>query len=133
MIRLLASAIVKLIANAVALFVGNLVLDDMTVSGTAFVIAVVIFTGIEILVEPLLRQIALTNARALLGGTALVATLIGLVVTAAISDGLSITGGITTWVLATIIVWAVALAAQLLLPLVIFKKALANAQGVRVR
>ena len=133
MIRLLASAIVKLIANTVALFVGNLVLEDMSVSGTAFVIAVLIFTGIEILVEPLLRQIALTNARALLGGTALIATLIGLVITAAISDGLSITGGITTWILATIIVWAVALAVQLLLPLVLFKKALAGAQGARVR
>ena len=131
MIRLLASAIVKLIANTVALIVGNLILEDMSVSGTAFVIAVLIFTGIEILVEPLLRQIALSNARALLGGTALIATLIGLIITAAISDGLSITGGITTWVLATLIVWAVALVVQLLLPLIIFKKALAGAQAAR--
>ena len=131
MIRLLASAIVKLIANTVALIVGNLLLEDMSVSGTAFVIAVLIFTGIEILVEPLLRQIALSNARALLGGTALIATLIGLIITAAISDGLSITGGVTTWVLATLIVWAVALVVQLLLPLIIFKKALAGAQAAR--
>ena len=131
MIRLLASAIVKLIANSVALIVGNLILEDMSVSGTAFVIAVLIFTGIEILVEPLLRQIALSNARALLGGTALIATLIGLIITAAISDGLSITGGVTTWVLATLIVWAVALVVQLLLPLIIFKKALAGAQAAR--
>jgi putative membrane protein len=130
-IRLLASAIVKLIANTVALIVGNLILEDMSVSGTAFVIAVLIFTGIEILVEPLLRQIALSNARALLGGTALIATLIGLIITAAISDGLSITGGVTTWVLATLIVWAVALVVQLLLPLIIFKKALAGAQAAR--
>lgn len=125
MIRLLASAVVKLIANAIALLVGNFVLDDMSVSGTAYLLAVLIFTGIEVLVEPLFRDLAQRNARALAGGTSLFATFVGLVITAAISDGLSISGA-STWLFATILVWAVSLAAQLLLPLIIFKKALAN-------
>jgi len=36
---------------------------------------------------------------------------------------------VLTWVLATVLVWAISLAAQLLLPLVLFKKVLANRQA----
>jgi hypothetical protein len=44
-----------------------------------------------------------------------------------LTDGLRISG-LTTWVLATVVVWAAALAANLLLPLVIFKRVLAEAR-----
>jgi putative membrane protein len=124
-IRLLASAVISLIADGIALVVGSLVLDDMSLDAEGFVIALLIFTGIQVLVEPLIRQTAVRNAPALVGSTALLATLVSLVVTAAITDGLSISGGLT-WVLATVIVWAVALLGRLLLPLVIFKRTLAN-------
>ena len=125
MVRLVAVAVVSLVANAVGLVVAALLLDDMALDAVAFVIAVLIFTGVAVLIEPLIRQMALKSAPALLGSSALVATLISLVVTAAISDGLSISG-LGTWVLATVIVWAVALAARLLLPLIVFKEVLSN-------
>lgn len=130
MIRLLASAVVSLAASAIALVVAALVLDDMALDGGAFVIAVVVFTGALILVEPLLRQIAIKNAPALLGSSALVATLIALVVTDLVSDGLSISGAVT-WVSATVIVWLVALAARFLLPFVIFRRVFAEARDRR--
>jgi putative membrane protein len=131
MIRLVASAVVALLADAIALLVTSQVLDDMALDAGGFVTAVAIFALVSLLVEPLVRQVALRNAPALLGSTALIATLVSLVATAAIGDGLRISGA-TTWVLATIMVWLVALVARLLLPLVIFKKTLAargNAAG----
>lgn len=125
MIRLVATAVVTLIADAIALVVAAQVLDDMSLSTGGFALAVVLFAATGLLIQPLLRQVAITNAPALLGSTALVATLVSLIVTALVSDGLQISGGVT-WVLATIIVWVVALVARMLLPLVIFKKALAS-------
>jgi uncharacterized membrane protein YvlD (DUF360 family) len=127
-IRLTATAVISLLANAIALVVGALVLEDMALDGVAFAIAVVIFTVTGVLVEPLLRQIALKSAPALLGSSALIGTLASLVVTHVVSDGLTIRGA-STWVLATIIVWLVALAARLLLPVVMFKKALGRASA----
>jgi putative membrane protein len=125
MIRLVAVAVVSVIANAIGLVVAAVVLDDMTLDVAGAVTAILVFTGVAVLVEPLIRQTALKNAPALLGSTALVATLISLVVAALVTDGLSISGT-TTWVLATVIVWVVALAARLLLPFVIFRAALSN-------
>lgn len=128
MIRLAATAVISFLANAIALVVGALVLEDMALDGVAFAIAVVIFTVTGVLIEPLLRQIALKSVPALLGSSALIGTLASLVVTHVVSDGLTISGA-TTWVLATIIVWLVALAARLLLPVVMFKKALGRASA----
>jgi putative membrane protein len=75
------SAVIYLAANAIALLVANALLDDMPVDGSAFVIAVLIFTGVEVLVQPRVSQIAVKNANALVGSSALIATLIGLIVT----------------------------------------------------
>ncbi|MGW3483403.1 phage holin family protein [Rhodococcus indonesiensis] len=125
MVRLLASAVVALLANALALLVGAWVLPGMSLDGVAFVIAVALFTVTAMLVDPLLRQLALTKTPALLGSSALVSTLVALIVTSLVSDGLQIRGA-ATWILATVIVWAVALVARMLLPLVVFKKTLAK-------
>lgn len=127
MIRLVATGVIALLANAIALLVGAQLLEDMSVDGVGVVLAVLIYTGVAVLAEPLIRQMALKNAPALLGSSSLVATLVSLVVTALVSDHLQISGA-TTWVLATVLVWAVALAGRMLLPLVLFKKALANAR-----
>jgi hypothetical protein len=128
MVRLLAAAIVSLLADAVGLLVAAQVLDDMALDVDGFVTAVVLFALVGLLIEPLLRQVAVRNVPALLGSTALVATLVSLIVTALVSDGLRISGTLT-WVLATVIVWAVALLASLLLPLVIFRSVLRERQA----
>lgn len=128
MIRLAASAVVSLLANALALVVAAQVLDGMALDVAGFVVAVLVFTVVAVLIEPLLRQMALKNAPALLGSSALIATLVSLLVTALVSDGLRIDGA-GTWILATVLVWAVGLACRLLLPLVIFKQVLAGRAG----
>jgi putative membrane protein len=122
MIRFLLSIVVHFAANAVGLLVAAALLEEMSVSGTAFVVAVAIFTLVEAVVGPMIRQAAVKNAQALLGGTALVVTFVGLLVTSLISDGLRIEGA-STWLLATVIVWVAALLATLVLPLIFVKKA----------
>jgi putative membrane protein len=122
MIRILIGFGIQLLANALGLLVAAWILADMEVSGTAFIIAVVIFTVVYALAQPFLTQMAVSKVPALRGGVALVATLVGLIVTALVSDGLKI-DGLTTWILAALIVWIVSLIGTLLLPLVLVKKA----------
>jgi uncharacterized membrane protein YvlD (DUF360 family) len=124
-IRLLIATAIRLLANAVGLMVAAYILDDMTVSGAAFITAVLIFTVVEVLIDPLLTQIAVTRVHALRGSVALITTFVGLVVTSWISDGLSIKGA-STWLFATIIVWLAALLAGLILPVFMVKKAVTN-------
>jgi putative membrane protein len=130
MVRLLLSAVVYLVANAVGLLVAASVLEEMSVDGAAFVTAVVIFTVVEVVAQPLITQIAIKKANALVGSSALIATLVGLVVTAWRSDGLTIDGALT-WVLATVIVWAAALIAALILPVLVLKRAASGTAAER--
>ena len=128
MIRFVLTAIAQLIANAVALLVANYFLDDMELDASGFLTAVVIFTIAEALLLPWLRQMAMTKARALAGSTALVAALAALIVTDFVSDGLEI-DGLSTWVVATIIVWGASLVTTLLLPIFVFKSLREERQG----
>jgi putative membrane protein len=121
MIRLLVSTVIQLAANAVGLLLAAVLLDGMTISGGAFLLAVVFFTVVEVVVGPMIRQMAVKKANALLGSTALVVTLLGLLITSVVSDGLSIEG-LSTWVMATVIVWLASLLATILLPIVFVKR-----------
>ena len=120
MIRFALTAIAQLIANAVALLVADLILDDMELGVSGFVTAVVIFTVAEVLLLPFFRQMSIQRASALAGSTALVASLGALIVTTVLSDSLQI-DGLSTWVVATILVWGASLVTTLLLPVFVFK------------
>jgi uncharacterized membrane protein YvlD (DUF360 family) len=124
-VRAFFSVLVHLIANALGLIVAAWILDDMTLNASGFLLALLIFTGIEIVIQPLLVQISMRHARALSGSSALLASFVALVVTAWVSDGLQISGG-TTWLLATVIIWAASLLLGILLPLVVFKRWMAD-------
>lgn len=124
MVRMLIGLLISLLSNALGLIVAALLLgnDKMELSASGFIIAVVIFTVVYAIAQPFLTQMAMTKVPALRGGVALIATLVGLIITAAVSDGLSIKNA-TGWILATLIVWLVSLIGALLLPLVLVKKA----------
>jgi len=124
-IRLLISAGIRLLANTIGLLVATAVLDGMTIDAASFVMAVLIFTVVEVVFEPMLRQMAMKSAQALMGSISLIITFVGLLVTDLVSDGLQITG-LSTWVLATIIVWLAALIAGLILPLILVKRAVSD-------
>jgi putative membrane protein len=130
MIRFLVSTLVAAAASAVGLLVAAWVLDDMSVSGAAFLVAVAIFTVTVALVGPFLQKRALKSAQALMGATALLATLIGLIVTHLVSDGLSIKG-LSTWFYATFIVWFAGLIAAWIIPMILVKRGVQSARENR--
>ena len=121
MIRFLVRTLVLLLANAVGLLVANLVLDQMDVDVAGFVIAVVVFTVALALMTPFLANVFRKQQSAALGGVALIATLVALVITDLVSDGFTIEG-IGTWVAAAVIVWAASLLAAFILPALGLKK-----------
>lgn len=116
MIRALIRLALTLAGNAIGLWVAALLLDKMSISGVAFIIAVVIFTVLEVIIQPLVTKLAMEHAEALRGGSALITTLLALVITDLVSDGLSISG-VVTYILATVIVWLATLIAGVLLPM----------------
>lgn len=121
MIRLLVRTVVAMAANAVGLLVAAALLDGVHLDGAAFVVAVVIFTIVFALLQPfLLVQFRRSRAVAL-GGVALLATLVSLIVTDLLSDGLTIEG-VGTWIAATVIVWLAALLAGFILPFLGLRK-----------
>jgi len=121
MLRLLATLILNILANALGLLAAALLIDSFTINNVSFVIAVLIFSGSTAILGPLILKIALTNASFLVGGIALVTTFVGLVITNLVSSGITIRG-LSTWFLATVIVWVFSIIGNVLLPLVLFKK-----------
>lgn len=125
MIRLLIRIGLSLLGNAIGLWVASLILPDMSISGTAFLIAVVIFTVLTAILQPMITKAAMQNAPALQGSSALVTTFLALLITELVSDGLSISG-VTTWIFATVIVWFFTMIAMWLLPMFFLKEAVDN-------
>lgn len=121
MIRFLVRTLVLLLANAVGLMVAAVVLDGMTLSVSGLVEATIIFTIVMALAQPFLAVQLRRHAAPVLGGVALIASLVALIVTNIISDGLDITG-VGTWVAAAVIVWAASLLAAFILPFLGLKK-----------
>ena len=125
MIRLLATLALQVISAAVGLFVTSQVLDGFSVSQQGYIASVLFFVVISFVLEPLVVKLAIRYLPALRGGIALVTTFVSLLLTTTFTNGLSISG-LSTWVLAPLIVWLCILLASILLPLVLFKKALGN-------
>ena len=125
MLRFLAAVALRLLANAAGLAIAAAVLDGFSVTTAAFIGVVVLFTLIEVVLDPLVLKLSIQYAPVLRGGVALVTTLVGLIVVTLISDGLTIEG-LTAWVVGTLIVWLGGVLAALILPLFLFKKTMAE-------
>lgn len=121
MIGFLIRTVIMLVANAVGLLVAAAILDDMSVDGPAFILAVAIFTVVLALAQPFLANQMRKARSAALGGVALIATLVSLLVTDLLSEGFTISG-IGTWIAAGVIVWIASLLAVFILPYLGLKK-----------
>ena len=121
MIRLLIRTVVAVAANAIGLIVAAIVLDGFEINVASFVLAVVIFTIVFAVLQPFLAVQLRRLGNGALGATALVATLISLIVTDLLSDGFSISG-LGTWIAAPVIVWLAGLVAAFVLPFLGLKK-----------
>ena len=106
---------VALLGAAIGFIVAAVLLDDMTLNGAAFLIAVAILLVLTAGLETLIDMIGDNHASIISAGSSLITTFLALLLTELISDGLSIEGFVT-WVLATLIVWlCTALATWILL------------------
>ena len=93
----------------------------MTLNVTGFVVSVLIFTIVFALLQPFLISVLRRSPAPVLGGVALIATLVSLIVTTLLTDGLSIRG-VGTWIAATVIVWLASVLAAFILPYLGLKK-----------
>ncbi len=128
MVRLFALTVVELVANAIGLLAAAWLLPGFQIGVSSFILVVAIFTVVRFILAPLIFKLSFRYARAITGGIALVTTFVGLLVTTWLTDGLVIAGA-GTWLAATLIVWLFGVVAVLVLPLLIFKKALAARQS----
>jgi uncharacterized membrane protein YvlD (DUF360 family) len=117
-------------ANAVGLIVAAAILDGMGLDASGFIIAVLIFSGVQMLMRPAITSFALKYQPAFSGSSAVVAAFIALVVTTIVSDGLTI-DGVGTWIAATVIVWLISLVGAIVLPMIFLKKRIAASQSGR--
>jgi hypothetical protein len=120
MIRFLVRMAIFFVSTAIGLLIAKLVLDDMSIDATAFLIVVVIVSVLQSVLAPFIAKTTARNAPALLGAAGLISTFIALVVANVVVEGLTITGALT-WVLATLIVWLVTMIAAFMLPLILVK------------
>ena len=121
MIRLLVRTLVAVAANAIGLVVAAIVLDGVHLNFASFVVAVVIFTIVFAVLQPFLAVQLRRLGNGAIGATALIATLVSLLLTDLLSDGLEI-DGVGTWIAAAVIVWLAALVAAFVLPFLGLKK-----------
>ena len=121
MIRLLVRLVIAFVSNAVGLLVAAAVLDGVSLNATGFIVAVVVFTVVFALMQPFLISTLRRAPGPLLGGVALIATLVSLILTTLLTDGLSIRG-VGTWIAATVIVWLGSVLAAFVLPYLGLKK-----------
>jgi putative membrane protein len=113
-VRTLIKIVLTIAGNAIGLLVASVLLDDVDLNASGFLIALLIFTVAELLIEPIVEKVFTTHAEKLRMLTSLVTTFLALLVTDVVSDGLSIEGA-WTWVLATVIVWLGTLLAGVIL------------------
>src|SRR4029078_10438369 len=102
--RFFVRTLIALVANAIGLIVAAIVLDDVHLDAISLVVAVVLLTVVFALLQPFLAVQLRRMGPGMLGTVSLIATLVSLIVTDLLSDGLSISG-VLTWILAAVIVW----------------------------
>jgi hypothetical protein len=121
MIRLLLQTAATVIANAVGLLLAAALLTGFTIDAVAFVVVLLVFTGVMILTGPLVTKIAVTSVPQIRGSIALVAVFLGLKVTEWLMQGFDM-GGLSNWLAATLLVWLGSLVAEILIPIYVFKQ-----------
>jgi hypothetical protein len=120
--RLLIRTAVFLGSAAIGLWVAQLVVPEMSITWGSFVLAVVVFGVLQSVLMPFIAKVSAKNASPLVGAAGLLSTIVALLVTSFVLDGLTITGGVGPWVYASVVVWIVTMIAALLLPMVLVRK-----------
>lgn len=117
----LLSAFFYTLANGIGLLLAALLLPGFKIGITAFIVATLVFSGIEMILKPIILKVSKKSVPKLEGGIALVTTFVGLFFTSVLLSDMEI-GGISNWLAATLLVWLGALTAEVVLPRFMFTK-----------
>ncbi|MGI5950895.1 MAG: hypothetical protein ACOX61_03500 [Brooklawnia sp.] len=131
MIRFLIHAGIFVGTAALGLLAAALIVPNVHLSVSGFLLAVGVFALAQSILAPFIFNVARRYASALLGGIGLVSTFVALLIASFFPGGLSISG-VSTWVVATLVVWLVTALGGWLLPLFLLKDRVAQrtaAQG----
>jgi uncharacterized membrane protein YvlD (DUF360 family) len=120
MVVFLIRAFIFLASAALGLWIASLVVDGFTVTGTGFLVVVVVFAVLQSILTPWFLVMSRKYANALTGAVGLVSTVAALFVATLIGDGLTISGA-TAWILGSFIVWIVTMLGTLILPLIFLR------------
>ena len=113
--QILLRAVVLLGSWAIGLLVAALVVPDVSVSVSGFIVAVALFSLAEAMLSVLILKLPRESATLLLGGSALVLTLVALILASVSTHGLTIRG-VASWIATTIVVWLVTTVGAISLP-----------------
>lgn len=114
------TVIIYLLCNGAGLLLATLLLSGFRISWTAFLVAVLLMSVLLAVIAPIVRKMAEKRAPQLLGGIALIAIFLSLLVTSLLVPGMQI-AGIGSWIGGTVLVWIGSLAASFLLPSLVFR------------
>lgn len=109
-----------LATSAVAIIVAALILPGFRLHFFGFVTAVVVFTIAQGLLTGLVSKLATKHAPAISGAASLISTFLALLIASVFGGGANI-HGFFTWILATVIVWAVSAAGAMVRPKIMAK------------
>lgn len=118
----LKSALLYLLCTGAGLLLAALLLAGFVLPWTAFFVAVVLMSVLLAVIAPILRKMAEQRLPQLMGGFALIAVFLSLLVTSVLVPGMQITS-LGAWLGATGLVWIGSLVASFLLPLLVFRNA----------
>ena len=121
MIRAIVRTGILLVANAIGLIVASIVLKDVAINVTGFLLALLIFTVCAAVLTPTIRSQLERRNSAALGGVALISTLVALIITVIVSNGLEV-HGLAGWLGGPLIIWGSSLVVAFVLPYFGLKK-----------
>ena len=131
MVRLIIRTAVFLVSAALGIIAATLLVDGVSVTASGFLIVVILYAVVQSVISPFIAKVAARNASALLGGVGIIATFIALLTATLVGDSLTISGGVGTWIAATVVVWLVTALATLLIPWLLVKAGVERARERR--
>ena len=130
---MLVRTLIFLGSAAVGLLVAVAVIEGVNVTAQGFALVVIIYAVVQSIISPFLLKVAAKSATAFLGGVGLVATFLALLTATLVGNSLTISGGATTWIATTVVVWLVTAVATITLPFLLVKAGVQSARNAAVR
>jgi hypothetical protein len=115
MTRILLRTVALLGSWGIGLLVAALIVPRVSVSVSGFIVAVVLFSVAQAMLSELILKLPRETATLFLGATALVLTVVALILASVITHGITIRG-LASWAATTVLAWLVATLVAILLP-----------------